>query len=222
MSTNNKFSFRALRVLTYTVLSKAIIDAVILVSMMTDSHVLLTIAHAAEFVCIVAFVMCLGGITALSKKFDTERRIMVIVLILDCITLLLIMFEIRMLISSDSAAGYFESIALVSFAAERLLLGAAFLLLMKGFGEILRNEGDDASATASERLGMIYLCSNSAAAILAAFVVTTGKAPLIAASAVFELAGIILEFLMYRRASGTALLLWRKRAGVTDKWNGLP
>jgi len=222
MSTNNKFSFRALKALTYTVLSKAIIDAVILVSTMTDSNVLLTITQAAEFICIVACVMCLGGVVSLSGKFNTVRRIMVFVLILDCITLLLIMFEMRMLISGYSAAGDFESIALVSFAAERLLIGAAFLFLIKRFGEILRKEGDDASAPGPERLGMIYLFSNSSAAILAAFVVTTGKAPLIAASAVFELAGVILELLMYRRVSGTALLLWRKRAGVTDRRNGLP
>ncbi len=218
MSTNSKVSFRALRVLTYTVLFKAIIDALIPVSRITDRHGLSMVAQAMEFVCIVACVMCLGGVTALSGKFVSVRRIMVVVLILDCITLLMIIFELQMIIGdyTEAAAG-FESLALVSHTAERLLIGAAFLLFMKGFGEALRKVDDSIAAEASERLGSMYLCFSCAGAIVAAFAVSTGRASMTAASAVFELAEIILELLMYRSVSGAALLLWRKRAAVTDE-----
>ena len=215
MRTNKKVNFKSLRILTYTVLIKTVIDTVILLSRLTESYVLQAIAQEAEFINIVACALCLGGIAALSGKFVTVHRIMVIVLILDCITLLLITFELRMIMSdyAEAAAG-FESLVVGLYTAERLLIGAAFLFFVKGFGEALRIEGDSAAAEVFERLGALYLCFSSVGAVMAAFAVTTEGIPFKVASTVFEIAGIAIEFLIYRKASYAARLIWMKRAAV--------
>lgn len=49
---------------------------------------------------------------------------------------------------------------------------------------------------------------------MAAFAVTTEGIPFKAALTVFEIAGIVIEFLIYRKASYAARLIWMKRAAV--------
>ena len=215
MSTKRKVSFRALRILTYTILAKAIIDAVMLACMLTGADGLLVVAQAIGFINIIACVMCLVGIIGLSRKFVSTFRIMVLVLIIACFTLLMIVLEIRMIINKDiNTAFAVETIALVSFTAARLLIGAAFLFLMRGFGSTLKEEDEDALAAAAEKLGIIYLCCNSAGAVIRAFAVEKGGIPLIAAAAIFDFVGIAIEILMYRRAYGAAFIIWRRRAFV--------
>ena len=214
MSTKRKVSFRALRILTYTILAKAIIDAVMLACMLTGADGLLVISQVIGFINIIACVMCLVGIIGLSRKFVSTFRIMVLVLIIACFTLLMIVLEIRMINKDINTAFAVETIALVSFTAARLLIGAAFLFLMRGFGETLKEEDERSLAVAAEKLGIIYLCCNSAGAVIRAFAVEKGGIPLIAAAAIFDFVGIAIEILMYRRAYGAAYIIWRRRAFV--------
>ena len=209
MSTNSTVSYRALRLLTYTIICKAVIDAVMLVGRMTALNVLYMIAKAAGFINIVACIVCLVGIITLSGKLVTTFRIMVIVLILDCVSLLLFTVGMRLAISDYTAeAAVIRIIALLSIAAERLLIGAAFLFLMKGFGEILR-AADETTAAAYEKLGMIYLCCNSAPTAAAAIAELAGSEALRRTAYALYILVIILEFLMARRSYDAAYRIWR-------------
>ena len=218
MSINKRVSFRALRTLTYLILFKAIIDTVVLVSRTAGADLIYTVAHFADFIDLVACVLCFVGVTALSSRFVLSHRFTVAALILECVALLLVTVELRLMVSQyEAAAAAAGFITLFLISAERLLIGAAFFFLMTGFGKILREEGDIASATASERLGITYLCCNSLGAILRPLVLTSNSTMLIAIPVVFEIAGIILEFLMYRNASNAAFLIWKNRRTVITK-----
>ena len=218
MSINKRVSFRALRTLTYLILFKAIIDTVVLVSRTAGADLIYTVAHFADFINLVACVLCFVGVTALSSRFVLSHRFTVAALILECVALLPVTVELRLMVSQyEAAAASAGFITLFLISAERLLIGAAFFFLMTGFGKILREEGDIASATASERLGITYLCCNSLGAILRPLVLTPNSTMLIAIPVVFEIAGIILEFLMYRNASNAAFLIWKNRRTVITK-----
>lgn len=220
MSTNSTVSYRALRLLTYTIICKAVIDAVMLIGRMTALNVLYTIAKAAGFINIVACIVCLVGIITLSGKMVSTFRVMVIVLILDCVSLLLFTLDMRLAISDYTAeAAVIRIIALISIAAERLLIGAAFLFLMKGFGEILR-AADDTAAAACEKLGMIYLCCNSAGTIAAAIAELAGAEAFRRVAYVLFILVIILEFLMARRSYDAAFRIWRMRTSDVPESRG--
>jgi len=220
LSINKRVSFRALRILTYTILFKAIIDAVILISGLTGSDLIYTIARFAGFINLVACVLCFVGVTALSSRFITAHRITVAVLILECVALLMVTVELRlMVINYEAAAAVGEYITLFLIAAGRLLIGAAFFLLMTGFGKILREEEQIASALSSERMGIIYLCCSSIGAILRLFALSSDSTIITAVSAAFDIAGIILDILVYRRATDSAFLIWKKRGtAITKGW----
>ena len=94
MNAANRISVTALRVLTYTILIKAVISAVMLICMIAEVFALRSsmpdvtvvgvvylIAQTAEFINIVACVLCLGGIAALSAYYVSTRKIMVTVLL---------------------------------------------------------------------------------------------------------------------------------------------
>lgn len=218
MGINKSVSFRSLRILTYTMLFKAIINAVILISGMTGLDLIYTTARFADFINLVGFVLCFVGVTALSSRFIIAHRIMVTMLIFECIALLMVTVRLRLMVANyEAAAAAAEQIMLFLIVAGRLLIGAAFFFLMTGFGKILREEGDIASALASERLGIIYLCVNSFGVIVWTFVLTGDITVIIAARAGFKLVGIILEILMYRRASYAAFLIWKNRGTVIAK-----
>lgn len=215
MSTNKRVSFKGLRILTYTILIKAVIDAGMLVSRLLESDVLLTITHAAEFINITACVLCLGGAVALSSLFVHVHRMMVVMLILKCLTLLMISVDLFLIISNnDPATGGPGFVALILFIAGRLIAGAALFLLMKGFGEILRKEGDNDAAAAMEKTGVIYLICNSIGAILAALVGAIAGAALFVMAIVFDVLCVILETMMFQKTSAAAFRIWKSRASI--------
>ena len=218
LSINKRVSFRALRILTCTILFKAIIDTVVLVSRTAGADLIYTVAHFADFIDLVACVLCFVGVTALSSRFVISHRFTVAALILECVALLLVTVELRLMVSQyEAAAAAAGFITLFLISAGRLLIGAAFFFFMTGFGRMLRDDGENAFATASTRLGIIYLCCNSLGAILRPLVLTSNSTMLIAIPVVFEIAGIILEFLMYRNASNAAFLIWKNRGTVITK-----
>lgn len=165
MDTVRRVSARTLRLLTYTILIKAVISTVMLSCTMVVGLELLSvieavpavdsiyiIAQALGFVNIVACVMCLGGISALSEKFTVSHILMVVVLIIECIMTLLVALEMRLMVLGNSdAASVVEFVMLASVAVARLLMGVALFFFMKGIGEILRRYGDITAASKSER-----------------------------------------------------------------------
>ena len=225
MDVANRISVTALRTLTYTILIKAVISAVIMICTIAEIFVLRSstpditavgiaylTAQTVGFVNIAGCVMCLGGIAALSAKFVSTRKIMVTVLLLQCLVLLLTAAGLGFAIGNSEAATAAQIITLASDVAETLLIGVAFLFCMKGFGEVLRNDGDPGSAEVCERLGCIYLCWSIAGIILHTLVLLKGSSSLLIALAVLSLIGAILEFLMYKMVSDAAFRIWRKHA----------
>ncbi len=221
MGTAKRVSVTALRILTYTILIKAVISAVMLICTaaawfslrpgapdLPQTGVVFVIAEAVGFINIVATVMCLSGISWLSRRFVAAHRIMVAVLITQCVLMMLITIELALSVNNVAGTAAVEMFMLAFEAADRLLIGAAFLFCMKGFGEILREDGDQVSAVAIERLGTAYFVCSIAGVI--PLIMTFAKA--VAFITIYYLAGAILEFLMYRKASDAAFRIWRKRA----------
>ncbi len=232
MDTVRGISARTLRILTYTILIKAVISTVMLSCTTVVGLELLSvikevpgvdsiyiITQALGFINIVACVMCLGGISALSEKFTVSHILMVVVLIIECIMTLLVALEMRLMVLGNSdAASVVEFVMLASVAVARLLMGVALFFFMKGIGEILRRYGDITAASLSEHLGFVYICCNTVAVILAGFTwIGSGIAVLIL-SAVINFAAAILELLMYRKTSDATFRLWRQRTfGIYEK-----
>ena len=226
MDTANRISVLALRILTYTILIKAVISAVMLICMIAEIFalrsstpdvtvvgVIYLITQTAEFINIAACVMCLGGIAALSACFVSTRKIMVTVLLTQCLVLLLTTVSLGLATgNNETATSYAKTITLASDSAERLLIGAAFLFCLKGFGEVLRNDGDAGSAEACERLGAVYLYCNIAGIILHTLVISKGSRSVWIVLAGLFFVWAILEFLMYFKVSDAAFRIWRKRA----------
>lgn len=234
MDTGRRVSVRALRILTYTILVKALVSAGMLfctaaahfavrsssgdISGYADAQI---ICQAVYFIDIVVCVMCLIGVISLSKRFVYTHRVMVAVLITYCAVILLFSAELRLALGSyEKAANAVGIITLVMSAAVRLLVGAAFLLLMKGFGEVLLQAvGDEAMASKTERLGLIYFGCNTVAALSGSLAGSAlGSSSM--AAIVLDFAVVILEFLMYRRASAAAFRIWRRRAFGSDDDGG--
>ena len=127
MNTNKRVSFRALRILTYTILFKAIIDAVMLVSRVAGADLIYTTLRFAGFIDLVAAVLCFVGVIALSPRFITSYRTIVSVLLLECVALLLVTVELWLMVSNYVAAiAVVERIMLLLLATDRLLMGAVF------------------------------------------------------------------------------------------------
>ncbi len=206
-------SFTALRILTYIMLIKAGVDAVMLVSKLTSSDIMLTIARTADFISIVACVLCLVGVTGISKRFVYVFRMMVAVLLLDSIAMLFAAIELRMSAGNYlTAAAVLKYIALASVAAERLLIGAAFLLLMKSFGSLLDSVGDHTASVTAERSGQIYLVCNTVCVILSLMREFAGIQTVIIMASVMDLVIIVIEIVMYRIAADAAFRYWRINA----------
>lgn len=226
MGTTGKVSVPALRILIYTILAKAVIDMVMLACMtasgadmvytartIPEISSVLIIAQTAGFINVVACVMCLGGIAALSEKFVRAQGIMVAVLLIECFIMLPVTAGLYLTITGNAAAASAMNAATLTLAAaERLLTGAAFLFLMKGFGENLRRYEDGVSAASSEKLGRIYFCLSIVSAIGTFFLGSDLGFPMVLTDLIVGLAGVILELLMYIRAKDAAFLIWRKRA----------
>ena len=100
MDAGNSVSVPALRMLTYTILTKAVISAVILVCTVVTLITMRfampdmpwvgvtdVIAQTAGFVNTVACAMCLVGICSLSKYFIYTNRIMVLEMITQCVVM---------------------------------------------------------------------------------------------------------------------------------------
>ncbi len=230
MDTARKVSVRALRILTYTILIKAVLSAVFLICTLAGvialrsasanvifSEVIFLLAQAAEFINIVACVMCLGGITALSIRFVATHMTMVIVLVLECVLLMMFTAEVSLAAVNNETASTFSTIMLILYAAIILLIGAAFLFCMRGFGEVLRRENDSASAESAEKLGIIYLIINAVGAALFVLSISGGGIMMLLALSLLYLLGAILELIMYRKAYDAAFRYWRKHAfGISE------
>ena len=232
MSTGGRVSVPALRILTYTILIKSVISTVMLSCTTVVGLELLSvteevpavdsiyiITQALGFINIVACVMCLGGISALSEKFTVSHILMVVVLIIECIMTLLVALEMRLMVLGNSdAASVVEFVMLASVAVARLLMGVALFFFLKGIGEILRRYGDITAASLSEHLGFVYICCNTVAVILAGFIWIGSGIVVLIVSTVINLAAAILELLMYRKTSDATFRLWRQRAfGIYEK-----
>lgn len=230
MDTARKVSVRALRILTYTMLIKAVLSAVFLICTLAGvialrsatanvifSEVIFLLAQAVEFINIVACVMCLGGITALSISFVATHMTMVIVLILECVLLMMFTAEVCLTAVNNENASAFGTIMLVLYAVIILLIGAAFLFCMRGFGEVLRRENDAASAESAEKLGIIYLIISAVVTALFVLTIPRGGIVMLLALSLLYLSEAILELLMYRKAYDAAFRFWRKHAfGVSE------
>ena len=225
MGAANRISVPALRTLTYTILIKAVISAVIMICTIAEVFVLRSstpditavgiaylTAQTVGFVNIAACVMCLGGIAALSAGFVSARKMMVTVLLLQCLVLLLTAAGLGFAIGNSEAATAAQIITLASDAAETLLIGVAFLFCMKGFGEVLRNDGDTGSAVVCERLGTVYLYCSIAGVILHTLVISKDSSSVWIVLAVLFFVWAVLELLMYFEVSDAAFRIWRKRA----------
>ena len=226
MNAANRISVTALRVLTYTILIKAVISAVMLICMIAEVFALRSsmpdvtvvgvvylIAQTAGFINIAACVICLGGIAALSAYFVSTRKIMVMVLLIQCLVLLLTTVSLGLATgNNETATSYAQTIMLASDSAERLLIGAAFLFCMKGFGEVLRNDGDTGSAVVCERLGTVYLYCSIAGVILHTLVISKDSSSVWIVLAVLFFVWAVLELLIYFKVSDAAFRIWRKRA----------
>ncbi len=226
MDTSGRVSVHALRILTYTILTKALISAVMFlcalaawISLNVASpaiqiiEILFITSVAAGFLNCVAVMMCLGGVSLLSKRFVSTRRIMVAVLLLWCSAILMAIVQIGLDgAGCSSAAAAAGDLMLTSVGAEKLLTGAAFLFITKGFGEALREEGDDVRPAAMERLGRVYYCFTIFSILLMAVGLLKFVPAFLPVQASLYLAGAVLEFMIYRRVSDAAFRIWRKRA----------
>ncbi|MBQ6500212.1 MAG: hypothetical protein IJI87_02325 [Mogibacterium sp.] len=226
MDVANRISVTALRTLTYTILIKAVISAVTMICTIAEIFVLhssatdvtaigivyLT-AQTVGFINIAGCVMCLGGIAALSAKFVSTRKIMVTVLLIQCLVLVFVAAGLSFVtVNNGAATTAARIITFASDALKSLLTGAAFLLCMKGFGEVLRNNGDAGSAEVCERLGRLYLFWSIAGIVLHTQILPKESGSLLIALAVLFLVEAILEFLIYLKVSDAAFRIWRKRA----------
>lgn len=197
-----------MRILTYTILIKAVIDSFLLISMTLTSDILITASYTAAFINTVACVICLIGVTALSKRFVYVLRLMVTVLML--MSVMILMYAIgRLFTVLDPGPANIMYIERTLMAAVRIVFGVAFLFLMKGFGESLKDDGDEYSASATEKTGIIYMCCSSMMAFLK---ILDGTVPgvIVPVSVIIYAASVIIEILMYRRAYEAAFCIWRK------------
>lgn len=205
--------------MTYAVLMKAFVDMVLLISRTAAFNTVYMIAIVAGFINIVACVLCLAGIAKLSKQYVYAFRIMVAVIAIMCVTVFLIILDVRLITNSYMTGAYSaRMVTLVSAMCIRMLIGVAFLCYMRGNGEILRKAGDDHCASSSEKVGSIYLYLNSMGALFSTFALYSNSKISIAAAVVFDIIGIILELLMYRRAADAAFLIWKNRTvSISDE-----
>ena len=237
MGTGKSVSVRSLRVLAYTILIKAVVSAVKLgcsaadglaarsiIPEWTGTGTVYVIAQMIGFNAIITGVMCLGGISVLSKSFVYSYRVAVVVLIMECTALLIAALDIFLTINRVAAARVASGlIVLCSIVAARLLIGVAILLLMRGFGEALRKSEDVRSAASHERFGLIYLYFNCAAVILAGLAETNGSDTAFYSALAISLICIVLEILIYLTISDTAFRIWRQRAFDDSKeWSLIP
>ena len=237
MGTGKNVSVRALRILTYTILIKAVISAVKLVCSAADglaarmiipgwigAGTVYVIAQMTGFIAIIAGVMCLVGISVLSKHFVYSYRVAVAVLIMESTALLMATLDIFLTINKVSEANIASGvIVLLSIVVARLLIGVALLLLMRGFGEVLRDAEDFKSATAHERLGSIYFCFNFVAVMLAGLAETKGSDAAFFSALAVSFFCIILELIIYRTISDSAFRIWRQRAfDDSEEWSLIP
>ena len=247
MGATGEVSVAALRGLTYTILIKAAIGAAALVCIIAAGFALrsgspympvISAVYAAalmvRFINIVACVMCLGGMCELSKHFLAAHRILAAVPVLECAVILLIALEKTLVTGNYGTVSAIVTIIMhASAAAGRLLAGASFLFLTKGFGELLRRDpkGRDSQtdrsedrdtdknedrdypeASSLERLGVIYLCCTGAAAFFADAIGISGGTATMIIVTVLNLAVIILDLIIYLRVSDIAFRIWRQRA----------
>lgn len=222
MDTVRRISVPALRILTRTILIKAVISAVLFICAAAAGIYLLSgapdtsaiwvacvIAQTAGFVNAVAAVLCLGGVTALSARITGAYRAVTAALIVQCLVLLLVTMIMYLPAADYQAAAAVVRITLLALiAAERLLIGAAFLFLAKSFD-------------GTGRIGTFYFYYSIAGIILPMAAIRAGDAAFMFVVAAVCLAGAVLELLMYRQISEAAFSIWRKLAfNISDQQDG--
>lgn len=225
MRATGRLNLPALRILTYNILIKAVISAVMLVCIAAADVGLIApalniagvgdvsvVARTAEFVNIVAFVMCLREIAAISRRFVTVQRIVIASLITECFAVVLIMAAVYLTVFENSIdMAFVVTVMLSLFAVEKLLIGTAFLFLMKGFADGLRDIGD-VSVGADEKLGVLYLCCNIVGVTCAVLAGPDNNFVLVTILALLHLSNVILEIMMYIKVSDAAQQIWKKCA----------
>lgn len=211
MIKDQKVSLAALRILAYTILVKAISGVVIIIGTALSSDALYSVAMTAEIINTVACVLCLIGVTALSKQFIYAFRTTIAVLLLESFAMLSAVFELFLTATGHTAmASATDYFALASSSAGRLLIGAALLFLMKAFGEMQQNDGNSSAASSAVKTSIVYCCLVAASVVLSGLKVVSNLSALEAVSMIINLSAIALEVLMYRMASKAAYSYWRK------------
>ncbi len=222
METVKRVDVSALRRLTITILVNSVISACTFVCMLVSVFVLHSFEQNLTFVCVtcgitqtiryitlVACVMLLGEINILSRKLLYSQRLLTAGLIVQCLSFLPVLINVYLIFCGYTVeTSAFSILLAVFFTAERLLMGAGFMYLMKGFGECLEENLENASALPYERLGMIYFVIY----ILSIISTIIGSSYALHIASVFLFACAVLEFLMYRLISAAAFHTWRKKA----------
>lgn len=215
----------ALRMLTLSMLIKAIVSAVMcacaaaasfsLYSSGRDIPGLIIISAIVQTIGLFNGVVCilsLSRVSVISKRFESACKAAVVALFSDCLILLLTGVEAWLLAGSfKTPAAVVDWMILAGIFFKRLILSTAFLQIMKGFSEILRENGDRKRAAASERTGNAYMCCNAIGVVLLALFWAKVSVLTHASSAAVYLSCTVIEFIMYRIASEAAFTLWRAR-----------
>lgn len=221
MDTAGKVSVRALWALTYCFLIKAIVSMAMCACTVATGFVmthpdreipgLIVIFVIAQTVRLLNSIMCilsLANVTALSKKFATAQALIITGVVIECAILLLVGEKAQMAAQSLGKEAEMIGTAIVAcITTRRILKGAGFMQIMKGFGEALRKDALVKQAEGTEKLGTAYVLCSIAGAVL-----TLIFKPGVAVNTAFYLSWAVMDLLMYRRASSAAFNIWRKRA----------
>lgn len=221
MDTAGKVSVPALRALTYCFLIKAIVSMAMCACTVANGFVmthpdreipgLIVVFVIAQTVRLLNSIMCilsLANVTALSKRFANAQAFIITGVVIESAILLLVGVKAQMAAQSLGKEAELTGIAIVAcITVRRILKGAGFMQIMKGFGEALKKDDLVKQAEGAERLGYAYLLCSIAGALL-----TLIFKPGVAVNAAFYLSWAVMDLLMYRRASSAAFSIWRERA----------
>ena len=221
MDNAGKVSVPAIRTLTYCILIKAIISmamcACTVATGFAMTHpdrdipgliVIFVIAETARLLNSILCILSLANVTALSKKFVTAQAFIITGIVMECMVMLLVGEKAQIITHPyRKEAELIVAVTLAFVFARRLLKGAGFMQIMKGFGEALRKDGRAEQAEGTEKAGTAYMWCNIASVLLNVIF-----KPGVVVNAVIYFFWAVMEVLMYRQASSAAFSIWRNRA----------
>lgn len=233
MNQDNKAWIKALKVLPYTILINAVFGAVMLICVtavdfcvehygcgaFTGEYVLSntsTFAQAMVFIGCIICIACLGSLGTLSDDFYEARKIMVSVIILDC---LVIMLSLAGMVVDSTHNGRsideYRYILQTVIAVDKILKGYSFMQVMKAYSDVLHRDGSDELSQKSAKLGTAYMCAAVAGALTGALEAILKPGP--AAGALLLLtvatmaAAVVIGFGMFNVTNKAGFQIWRKR-----------